>query len=493
MTKLNGWKIAWAAFLIFLTISTGARGQSFTDLLNFDGRDGAEPYLGPLIQGADGAFYGTTEIGGNALACAKVGCGTLFRITATDEFERLSLPSTNTLPESGLILATDGSFYGTTEYGGTGSCDNTEFPGCGTIIKVSPTGKLTTIYQFCSQTRCPDGASPFAPLMEGADGSLYGTTFVGGTGGRGAAFKLTLAGTLTTLYSFCTQTSCADGANPSAGLVQGSDGSFYGTTLEGGNKTCDCGIIFRIAPNGKFTIVYRFEKPNGAAPNGLTFGNDGNLYGTTYVGGDLNCGPRSSGCGTLFRMTPSGELTTLYDFESANAGPTGTLALGSDGNLYGTTGGIVNGKLLNDGTIFEIDTAGTLTTLYTFNDTAGYDPSAGLLQATSGEFYGTTLYGGDLTCNGHSGCGTIFSLDTGLAPFIALVQATGKIGGTAQILGQGFEGTTTVSFNGTSANFTVVSDTYITATVPPSATTGYVTVTTPSGVLTSNVPFHVIP
>jgi uncharacterized repeat protein (TIGR03803 family) len=328
--------------------------------------------------------------------------------------------------------------------------------------------------------------------MEGADGSLYGTTFVGGTGGRGAAFKITLAGTLTTVYSFCTQPNCADGANPSAGLVQGSDGSFYGTTLNGGNKTCDCGIVFRIAPNGKFTIVYRFEKRNGAEPNGLTFGNDGNLYGTTSVGGDLTCGPRSSGCGTLFKMTTSGELTTLYDFESANAGPAGTLALGSDGNFYGTTAGFVNGKQLNDGTIFEADMAGALTTLHNFDNTDGSYPYAGLLQATSGEFYGTTLYGGDLTCNGHSGCGTIFSLDTGLSPFVAFLQATGKVGSTAQILGQGLTGTTNVSLNGMSASFNVVSDTFIKATVPPGATTGYVTVTTPSGTLTSNVPFHVL-
>jgi uncharacterized repeat protein (TIGR03803 family) len=164
---------------------------------------------------------------------------------------------------------------------------------------------------------------------------------------------------------------------------------------------------------------------------------DGNLYGTTFFGGNLSCDSRY-GCGTVFRIEPTGALTTLHSFCDPPC---------------------------NDGAW----------------------PLAGLIQATDGTFYGAASSGGSM------GDGTIFSLSMGLAPFLAFVQDYGKVGQTGGILGQGFTGTTGVSFNGTSATFTVISDTYLTATVPAGATTGYVTVATPSGTLTSNVPFHVIP
>lgn len=146
------------------------------------------------------------------------------------------------------------------------------------------------------------------------------------------------------------------------------------------------------------------------------------------------------------------------------------------------------------GTIFKFTPQGVLTTLHAFGPYEGVWPHGGLYQASNGIFYGATTYGGDLHCPFQQyGCGTIYSIDVGLAPFVRFVRAAGKVGHSGPILGQGFTGTTSVSINGLEATFTVVSDTLIKATVPDGATTGFVTVTTPTGVLTSNVPFQVLP
>jgi len=306
--------------------------------------------------------------------------------------------------------------------------------GCGTVFRITPAGSLTTIYSFCSQPSCADGVQPVAGLIQGRDGNFYGTTFGGGTGNNeGTVFKITTAGTLTTLHSF----DGADGALPAGWLVQGTDGNFYGTTVTGGAENGS--TIFKISPAGTLTTIYSF------------------------------CGQPS-----------------CVDGDGVYAG----LVQGTDGNFYGTT---LGGGANYDGTVFGITPGGSLTTLHAFDFTDGYLPIGGLTQATSGSFYGTTASGGDPMCDGGHGCGTVFSLSTGFGPFVAFVNAAGKVGQTGSILGQGFTGTTVVSFNGIAASFTVKSDTFLEATVPPGATTGYVTVTTPSGTLTSNVPFQVIP
>jgi len=249
---------------------------------------------------------------------------------------------------------------------------------------------FTTLYSFCTQTNCADGSKPVAGLVQGSDGNLYGTTYTGGANGSGTAFRLTAKGKLTTLYSFCSQSNCADGAEPDAPLIQATDGS---------------------------------------------------LYGTTQYGGDITCNPsyEDMGCGTLFNINLHGEHATLHVFE--------------------------------------------------FTD--GAYPESALMQATSGKFFGTT-YGGGIAC-GSPGCGTVFSLDVGLGPYVSFVRRAGKVGQTGPILGQGFTGTSGVSLNGTPASFTVVSDTEIRATVPVGGTSGFVTVDTPGGKLTSNVPFYVLP
>jgi len=395
------------------------------------------------------------------------------------------------------VQATDGNFYGTTTEAGANNG--------GTIFKITPGGTLTTIYSFCSQTNCADGQYPAAGLIQASDGSFYGTTAEGGatnfcSGGCGTIFKITPGGTLTTLYMFCSQFDCTDGVDPMAGLVQATSGVLYGTTYVGGDN--DGGTVFKITLGGAFTTLYKFCSQNdctdGRGPwAGLTQGTNGRLYGTTPYGGASNA--CSEGCGTVFEITAQGALTTLHSFDMADGEqPFAGLTLATDGNFYGTTefGGGHNGRgcIVGCGTGFEITPDGTLTTLYSFcgqggkGCTDGSVPYGGLIQATDGNFYGTTDEGGAFED------GTVFSLSTGLGPFATFVGApAGRVGQSARILGQGFTGATSVSFNGIPASFAVRRDTFLVAMVPTGATTGYVTVTTPSGTLTSNVPFHVLP
>jgi uncharacterized repeat protein (TIGR03803 family) len=350
--------------------------------------------------------------------------------------------------------------------------------------------------------------------MQGADGNLYGTAYQGGaTGGTcgtygcGTVFKITPAGQLTTLYTFCSQpnSNCTDGENPEAGVVQGTDGDFYGTTaLSGNNETCpnNCGTVFKMSPAGKLTTLYTFcSQANCADGNvpraGLVQGTDGNFYGTTSEGGIQYCGPYGFGCGTVFRITPKGTLTTLHTFDLTDgAYLLDGLVQGTDGNFYGTAfyGGTSGNCNAGCGTVFEITPKGTLTTLHSFDSTDGDEPVGGLVQTTNGNFYGTTYQGGATSFTCTFGCGTVFSLGVGLGPFVETVPTSGKLGATVTILGNNLTGATSVSFNGTPATFTVVKSSEIKTKVPAGATTGTVEVTTPSsGTLKSNVAFRVTP
>ncbi len=263
-----------------------------------------------------------------------------------------------------------------------------------------------------------------------------------------------------------------DYAYPNAGLVQATDGSFYGTADHGS-------YVFKITPRGALTDLHDFTCTDGCFPEAaLIEASDGKLYGTTGAGG-------TSGCGTIFRITPNGKLRTLHNFDGTDGCSSYASVLqATDGNLYGTTS---TGGANNHGTVFEMTKDGRLTTLHSFQGADGDSPVGGLVQATDGKLYGTTSVGGAY------GDGTIFSLDLGFSPLVRLVRNVGQVGQTGDILGQGFTGTTDVSLNGTPATFTVVSDTYLTATIPAGATTGFVTVSTPSGTLTSNKIFRVTP
>jgi uncharacterized repeat protein (TIGR03803 family) len=417
--------------------------------------DGASPQAGLLLAN-NGNLYGTTSSGGNVVSpyCFPTGCGTIFEITPLGKLTTLYTFCSQTKcadgadPYAGLTQGTDGSFYGTTSRGGAGS--KCSFAGvCGVVFRITPAGELTTLYSFCSQMNCTDGFDPSAGLIQAADGDFYGTTFSGGQiacyspsgGGCGTVFKISAAGELTTLYTFCSLSGCADGINPQAGLIEAADGNFYGTTTDGGTYVCEgddetvgCGTIFEITTAGVFTVLQRLDGTDGYVPSALIQATDLNLYGTTNLGGSSSlCGyPFDTGCGTVFKITADNKLITLHNF------------------------------------------------CVQTSCTDGASPQAALLQSTNGDLYGTTS-------------STVFRLSGGLPPFVALVQSAGRVGQRGGILGQGFNGTNGVFLNGTPATFTVVSDTYIQATVPVGASSGFVTVSTPSAMLTSNVPFHVIP
>jgi len=450
-------------------------GTSFTTLRSFDGTDGRLSFAG-LVQATNGNLYGTTYYGGTKDS------GNVFEITPRGTLTTLySLCSKSGCTDGEYTYAvpiqgTDGNFYGTTYLGGSKEL--------GTVFKVTPSGTQTTLHTFAG----PDGSEPLAGLVQGTNGSFYGTTNMGGARGYGVIFKITPSGAFTTLHSFCSQSGCTDGENPYAALVQGIDGNLYGTTLGGGSSK-GFGTVFKITPSGTLTTLHRFctqsSCPDGKFPQtGLVQASNGNFYGTTISGG-------ASGGGTIFEITPTGKLTTLYNVCSQSGCPDGNylyagLIQATDGNLYGI---MDVGGAHGTGTIFKITLTGTLTTLYNFCSQSGCPdgqyPSGALVQATDGNLYGTTADGGA------NGDGTVFRLSIGLGPFVETEPTAAKVGATVKILGTNLTGATSVTFNGKAATFTVASSSEITTTVPAGATTGEVQVATPTGTLLSNVSFRV--
>ena len=497
MRRVSRVRLLFTSLLIFCAgLTTSLPAQTFTTLATFIGSNGDSPE-GPLAQGADGNFYGTTFSGGANFNCQGYSCGTIFRITPSGTvtifynfcFQPNCADGSN--PSAGLLLGVDGNFYGTTSnYFSTGTV-------YGTVFRISPTGVLTTLHTFNGA----DGNLP-AKLVQATDGNFYGTTFSGGAnngcqpGGCGTVFKITPSGMLTTLYNFCAQPNCADGSNPIAGLALGADGDLYGTTYYGGGSsqycTYGCGTIFKITPSGAFTILHNFcsvaSCQDGDSPDGeLVQAADGNFYGVAGNGG-VNF------TGTIYKITPGGAFTTLYSFcpQGCSDGvfPAAGLIQATDGNFYGTTGGFVGTCSPPDcGTIFKITPSGVLTTFYSFtNRLDGNHPAAALLQGTDGKFYGTTAMGGG---NGF-GHGTVFSLSTGLAPFVEAQPTSGTSGSPVTILGTNLFGASSVTFNGSPATIITNTGSAITTTVPSAATTGVIQVITPGGTLTSNADFQVL-
>jgi uncharacterized repeat protein (TIGR03803 family) len=453
--------------LLVLTFATAAHGQF--SVLYYFGTNADDPLNGSGIvaQGRDGNLYGTGFDGG------QFGFGAVFKITQAGAVTTLYSFSglDGAYPEGGLTLATDGYFYGTT---GSSLAE-------GTLFKITPGGKLTTLHTF---TGTSDGGEPEAPPIQATDGNFYGTTTGDGTHSYGTVYKLTPSRTFTTLYQF----DITHGAGPVAPLVQGTDGNLYGTTPYGGSDTY--GVVFKITTAGKLTVLHNFsDNPDGATPDGgLVQGSDGNFYGTTFRGG-------THGFGAIFKMTPAGELTILYSISYNQGGyPTAGLVQASDGNFYGAnTNGVDNGY----GELFRITPNGTFSILYNFDGATGSDPESPLLQHTKGVLYGNALCGGtlgpDLYCSPEETNGVFYKLAAKLKPFVTLLPYSGKVGTTIEFLGQNFTSATTVSFNGIPATVTVKSSTYLTAVVPSGATSGFVQVTTSKGTLTSNKKFQVIP
>jgi uncharacterized repeat protein (TIGR03803 family) len=467
---------------MFAGIALPAQAQTFTLLYSFQGTAsnyGAYP-LG-MVQSTNGYLYGITEAGGN-----NQDEGTVFKISTSGKeaivcsFDDGGSCGVVQAGPDNLVLGTNGSFYA--------------FDNNGRFYKITTGGKLTVL----STTSA--GNVPKAPLIRASNGAFYGTNY-GGVydncyGPCGSVFKITPGGKLTTLYSFCAvvqNNACTDGDQPTFSLTQGSDGNLYGTTSSGGTDGVNAGYgtIFKITLTGTLTTLYSF--PGYTPPSSaLVEGADGNFYGTTYTGGS---GKYGAG-GTFFSVTPGGAVTTLYNFcnlqNCADGSEPANLYLATDGNFYGITWyGGANGL----GTIFQITPGGTLTTLHSFDGTDGSGPNGGgtLMQDTNGTFYGTTQEGGETYPGCSPSCaGTIFSLDMGLGPFVKTLPTSGKVKAAVKILGTDLTGATSVTFNGTAATFKVVSSSEITTNVPAGATSGVVRVVTAGGTtLTSNTVFQV--
>ncbi len=452
MEKLSLSKIVCILFVFCAVMAIASPTQTFTTLVSFKGTNGESPQSS-LTQGTDGNFYGTTAFGGGNDNCEAVTCGTVFKITPEGTLTTMHSfdAADGGFPFGGLVQAADGNFYGTTEINGAN--------GGGTVFKITPQAPytLTTLYSFCSQYDCFDGSGPVAGLVQGADGNFYGTTYSGGNSnnncpsfqvqGCGTVFKITSTGALTPLYSFCSLPNCPDGNEPFAGLVQGSDGNFYGTTEGGGAN--GGGTVFKITTTGTLTTLHSFcSQPScadGEGPKaGLVQGTDGNFYGTTQSGGTF-------GEGTVFRINPQSPyaLTTLHSFCSLQNCLDGTglvagLVQAKDGNFYGTT---QSGGTFGEGTVFGINPQSpyTLTTLHSFCSgfECSYQPVAGLVQGTDSNFYGTTQNGGAF---GYP-YGTVFSLSLAgpnpvqLVPMTPcrLVDTRKQYGGNGPIQGGTFE------------------------------------------------------
>jgi uncharacterized repeat protein (TIGR03803 family) len=326
------------------------------------------------------------------------------------------------IPFAGVVFDLAGNVYGTTSLGGA--------HGRGVVFKLTPKGKETVLYNFCSQSHCADGEYPAADLVLDQKGNLYGVTGSGGAHKYGVVFEVTPEGKEIVLYNFCAQSGCADGRYPTAGVVFDQKGNLYGTTYWGGaykNSFCGgCGVVFKLSPEGKETVLYRFcahgSCLDGANPSGVVFDQKGNLYGTTNIGGVHEvCALGSVGCGVVFKLTPNGKETVLYSFcglggENCSDGmfPNVGLVLDQKGNLYGTT---EFGGESGTGTMFKLAPKGKEIVLHSFcaqNDcTDGQAPLVGLVIDRKGNLYGTTDLGGAYYghCDfGGSGCGVVFKI-----------------------------------------------------------------------------------
>jgi uncharacterized repeat protein (TIGR03803 family) len=322
------------------------------------------------------------------------------------------------------LVNVNGTLYGTTYSGGTGRLRR------GTVFAIATSGAQTVLHSFAGGSR--DGAKPYAGLLN-VNGTLYGTTSSGGAHNSGTVFAITTAGAETVLHSFGAP---GDGAAPHAGLID-VNGTLYGTTYVGGTKKF--GTVFAIAPSsGAETVLYSFAagSGDGAYPAAGLLNVNGTLYGTTHTYG-------ASDCGTVFAITTAGAETTLYNFacEPDGSHPQDAL-INVNGTLYGTT---LYGGTNDEGTLFSITPSGTETVLHSFGGLGdAATPYAGLTNV-NGTLYGTSLYGGGISCSSGGGCGTVYSITTsgkdtvlhsfgtkgdGSTPYAGLVNVNGTLYGT---------------------------------------------------------------
>ena len=367
-----------------------ARAQGIQVVYTFNTNNGPADPRGTLVVGPDGALYGTSVEGPNGLA-GMTNSGTVFKtttggaLTVLHNFTPVQLPyATNyegANPFPGITFGPDGNIYGAAAGGGA--------YGYGTVYQLLTNGyTCSPLYTFTTI------ATPEGSLLVAADGSMLGTALNEGLLG-GAVFGVTTNGGFAGVYTFqgfATLPESMDGADPQAGLILGPDGNYYGTTSAGNGKGGN-GSIYQLIPLG-YTFgyshkqLYDFSGSNaGLNPeDNLVVGPDANLYGTAENGG-------TNGDGTVFRISTGGAFAALYSFTGGNDGahPWAGLLTGPDGDLYGTT---LNGGAGGVGTVFQITTNGTLTTLFTFATTNGANPYAGLTLGPDGYLYGVTSGGG---------------------------------------------------------------------------------------------------
>jgi uncharacterized repeat protein (TIGR03803 family) len=396
--------------LTLVGLPLAASAQSFSVLQNFANSNGNRP-LSPPILASDGNLYGATLEGG------ANSDGLVYKLTPQNELTTLyafcsqANCSDGSLPQFGPIQGKDGNLYGTTSNGGANNL--------GVVYELTLSGQLTVLHSFCL---CDDGWDPNS-LVEDGDGGFYGTTQQAGAYQNGTIFHLTAQGKLTTLYSFCgSQPNCTIDAYSNTGepqpLIRATDGNLYGITIAGGevsNESCSpygCGTVFKVTPQGEFSIVYTFcslaDCSDGISPEWMLQGSDGNFYGTTGGGGT-----ESTPGGTVFQLTPSGTLTTLYSFSASAGSASGSvpydLIQASNGTLYGITffGGNETGqcKSLGCGTVFSISESGAFASLHSFDFSDGYAP-AGVVLTSNTTLAGTTSAGGTKRD------GVIFSLNS---------------------------------------------------------------------------------
>jgi uncharacterized repeat protein (TIGR03803 family) len=474
--------------------------------------DGETPYA-ELIQGADGNYYTTTFAGGSGACPDDVegltpGCGAVVKITPGGVLSVLySFPfdaGNNTTPNgmfpvAGLLQGPDGNFYGVASGGGSSGTDfcqpGPEIFGCGTIFKLTPSGHFTLLYSFCGGFGCgsypPDGADPRGRLAFGPDGNLYGTTQQGGEYNfgfnSGTIFRISPSGAYALIHTFSGFSGTGDGAQPAAGLTLASNGEFYGTTQFGG--AFGNGTVFKMNLAGTVTVLYSFasDDTNGTEPmSALIQASDGNLYGTCYSGG-------AYGGGTVFLISTSGVIKKIYDFAppTGNVGynPRAGVIQASDGNLYGTAG---QGGGDDSGAIYQLTLGGVATLEGSFTPALGYAPTGALLQGSDGRLYVTTQDGGGTNSQGAI---DVFnaSLPAPKPGIFGFVPHQGDVGAKVTIGLGPYIGATAVTFNGTPATFKVTGSEFISAIVPAGATSGPISITTPGGTAVSKQSFTVLP
>jgi uncharacterized repeat protein (TIGR03803 family) len=402
-----------ALFATFPQFSASAQSK-FKVLHTFSGgQDGGFPN-GGVVRDRVGNLYGTTEQGGDLSCNSPVGCGTVFKLDgsgAETVLHEFGGGSDGMTPYAGVILDRAGNLYGTTSAGGNASCFKSL--GCGTVFKLDPNGNETVLYRFLGGT---DGAGPIAGLIRDSEGNLYGTTAGGGNSicgfgtGCGTVFKIDTLGDKTLLYTFG---EAPDASNPWSEIIRDPAGNLYGTTYVGGDPSCNpvypslgCGAVYKLDTTGKESVLYSFTDGSDGelAASTLVPGPLGVFFGTTLYGGDMLCASPGGGCGTVFKIDLSGAETTVYTFTGTPDGsiPQGGLIRDGMGNLYGTTGA---GGTENSGTIFKINSKGNELTLHSFSgSTDGGTPTATLAIDSDGNLYGTNLLGG------RRGYGTVFKL-----------------------------------------------------------------------------------